>query len=395
MKTFVENISAHLVGLGLIFFQIDVMIIGGLTSSRLGFVFIIVAFMFVYSYSENTSKPKFGRPIIISSAIILFATLFSALYNMIGMERVVTYLFIFLVLLVLHKLLNNTTHSIKILKWTAIYSYITILILIAFSIREFGVNAFTSKGLRHAIDSLPQGLSRIGISLVIANIFMIMYYSLTKARWIRILIWTSFIMSYWFMLSTFTRQGFLLLSIVFVGFIYPLYTKMKYKGLGFMIIISFLTILFVKIAQSEVFKERFILRTQEEVGTGEGSSNFRIYLYQKGMELFEENIFLGVGPTNYVNIVQKDAHGIMAVISETGILAIVSILILLIASWKIIWHYRKTFPQNLTTYFLVTVIAANFSKTLYHLPMFWSSLMVIYYYNNLFVHRVHKRNFIN
>lgn len=246
--------------------------------------------------------------------------------------------------------------------------------------------AFTNKHLRYGIDELPPGLSRITNGVVFANIYILIYNSIFNSKQSKYVVVFSFIMSYWFVLSSYTRQGFILMSLLLIGFGASIYSTFKHKALGLFLVSLTLGIIFYQIIQAEVFIENFINRTQSQIDNDEGSTAYRAYLYRKGMEFIEDNFFIGIGPNNFLKIVGKDAHsGYMSIVSETGIFSIISILILFSFSFLNIIRDYKLGIKSMFFWMIMTVLLAPFFKTIYHLPMFWTGIVIVFFYRTYII----------
>jgi|SRR5690554_864182 len=381
----INRVISHCIGIGISLFLLDFPIAGPISTSRIGFLLILMSFLLKVGHN-NTMVPKmpqYLKPVIISLTFVFTAVIISSVYHMTEVSRVISWIFLFISLILFPRFLNNKEEAELIIKRIAVYSFFLLVILIVYCVQKYGIFAFMNKSLRYGVNELPPGLNRIMNGVVFANIYVLVYYSIYKTKMAKYLVILCFIMSFWFVLSSYTRQGFILESILLIGFGRSIYTTFRYKTLGLIIVTLVLGFIFYKITQSEVFIENFINRTQDQVENDEGSTAYRAYLYRRGFEFIENNFFVGIGPDNFLNYVGKDAHsGYLNVVAETGVLSLLSILILIISSTVNIVKNYVGGVRNMFFWMVITIFLAPMFKTIYSLPMFWTGVVIVFFYNN-------------
>ncbi|NGM73071.1 O-antigen ligase family protein [Sphingobacterium sp. SGL-16] len=377
------KIIACLSAFGVSLFLLDFPIIGSFSTTKVGFFFVILGFVLKVGLQNSyISIPKYIKPIIISLILVTVAVLLSAIYNMTEVSRVTSWIFLFIIILILISIIENKQILYEFYHYLALFSFLLVLILFIYCIQKYSFFAFQNTALRYGIDDLPPGLNRITNGVVFANSYILIYYSVYKNKFSLYLAFICIFFSFWFVLSSYTRQGFILLTILLIGFGTLSYSSFKYKYLGALVVSIVLGFVFYKMIQSEVFIENFLNRTQNQVDNDEGSTAYRAYLYNKGFEYFQNNIFFGIGPDNFVKYVGKDAHsGYLNVLSETGILSLLSIIILVLYSCYTSIKNFSSNNRNIFFWLIFATLLAPIFKTIYGLPMFWSGVIIIYTYN--------------
>ncbi len=381
---FLRALIPHFLGIGVSMFLLDFPIVGPFSTSRVGFLLIFGSFVLRILSSKKIFKiPKFENSIVISFFFVFMAVAISSVYHMTEISRIVSWIFLFLTIIIFPRFLNKREEGKLVIKSIAIYSFIFLIVLIVYCIHTYGVLAFTNKSMRYGIDELPPGLNRITNGVVFANIYILIYFFIFKSILARYFVIVAFVVSFWFVLSTYTRQGFISESVLLVGFLISIYTSSKNRLSTIFLVGLVVFFAFYNILLSDIFIDNFVRRSRDQLENDEGSTAYRAYLYRRGLEFIENNFFAGIGPDNFLNYVGKDAHsGYLSIVSETGVLSIVSILILVVSSViNVVRNYRR----RLKTHFfwiMLTVLIAPLFKTIYHLPMFWTGIIVVFFYNN-------------
>lgn len=373
-----NKIISTLIGVSFVLFLLDFPLIGPFTTSRLGFLFFLLA-MLRYSYSKsfNFRRLHFFRTIILSLILMIISVILSSVYNMIGFETLVTWFFILIVVILLSRITEPKLNR-EILKKTGIASLLFLFILVSYSVMNYGILAFMSRALRYGINELGPGLSRIVNGVVIANIYILLAYQVTSTKRMKFVVLISLVLSYWFILSSHSRQGFLLLTLLTISYILISYSTFKYKRISLVFLAIIACSALYAVINSTSFTENFLDRTTSQLDDGKGSTALRMYFYEIGWQYFTDNMFFGIGSGNFLNYVGFDSHSsYIKHASENGILSLLGISILLIYCFKTV--FRIPIINQRLFFLLLTIVlfASPIFNTLINSPMFWITVVLI------------------
>lgn len=373
-----NKLISTLIGISFALFLLDFPLIESLTTSRLGFLTFIVG---IAQYSKinlfNFKKPQFYRVILFSLILLIISVFISSVYNMIGLETLITWFFILIVVILLSKIDDPKLYQ-EILKKTGLISFLFIVFLFIYSFVIYGIFAFTSLTLRYGIDQLGPGLSRIVNGVVFANIYILLAYQTTSSKKMKYVASISLVLSYWFILSAQSRQGFLLITLLALAFILVSYSTFKYKRISLFVLSLIVCSALYTIINSTSFTENFLDRTTSQIDKGEGSTASRMYFYEIGWQYFKDNIFFGIGPGNFLNYVGYDSHSsYIKHLSENGILSLFGIFTVLVYSFKKVFRNSVSNNRLFFTLLMLVVFASPIFNTLIHSPMFWITIILI------------------
>lgn len=380
----VKRFYLSIIGFSIALFLLDFPISGFITTSRVGF--LLFSFGLIGYFSLNKAIKKIDetfQPILLTLSIINVLVFFSTLYNSTSLESFVSWFFVLILISLFSRIRDINDYSI-IINAAAICAAVWVFLMFINGVTSFGLNAYTSTSLRHYIDQLGPGLSRIVNGVVFANIILLISFEVHKTRRKFLLLLVSTMMSYWFVLSVHSRQGLLLMSLVFISMMLSIYPTLRYKKLGLAVIMAVLVFILSNVLKSTVFQESFLERTVSQLESGQGSTADRLYFYEVGLQLLDSNLFLGVGPGGFAKIIGRDAHsGYLRLATETGVFAIFIIAYLIISA--IITGVKKFLSRREYSFVIIVsiIFLAPLFNSLFDSPMFWSVLALSYMMNKI------------
>ena len=113
-------------------------------------------------------------------------------------------------------------------------------------------------------------------------------------------------------------------------------------------------------------------------GEGDGSTRWRFYFMQEGIEIFTQNPFFGVGLDNFQTFFGKDlyAHNnYVEILADLGILGFFFLYAIYLYLFIFLKRHKATFMDYL---FLFILLALEFFMVSYYMRPFWISLLIFY-----------------
>ena len=370
--------GSFLIAFAIVLFTLDFPITGGLTTSRIAFVVLLSSYLILGSNKKFNSHSSKYRLIFVSMIFSIISTALSSLYYMEDFSSLITWVFSFISILIIT---INCMDS-KVYDYILRYSFYLIVILVTviflFSLMKFGFYANQSFVMRYNIDDFGPGLSRIVNGLVFMKILMFLFVYREQRAIIALISIITLLMTVWFIFSTHSRQGLILLTLIALAILIIYVEIAKHKKILVLLSLIAFSYNIQTILSNQTLQDRFIKRTVNQLDSGEGSTVERIYFFNQGIEFFQKNIFVGIGPKNYTKIVGLDAHGgYILEISETGVLAFFGILVFFVFVIRKIFNGFREKKTIALSIILLVIALSPFFNSIYNSPMFWIITLLV------------------